>query len=169
MASEVGVVDVAPEEVARKGRLMPGNLFLVDFDAHRVLEDAEVRGRCCQPAGMFEAITVVTCLACPYAAFMHCIVLRSRRSSDALNADACRPRPQVKARYSQAKPYGEWLKAQAVTLDALVASVPDAKKRPAPVAAAATGNGNGNGAHAAAGLQSLLAPLKAFGCVRTGT
>lgn len=43
MASEVGVVDVPPAEVARKGRLMPGNLFLVDFDQHKVLEDSEVR------------------------------------------------------------------------------------------------------------------------------
>lgn len=44
MASEVGVVDVAAEDVARKGRLMPGNIFLLDFDEHRVVEDKEVRG-----------------------------------------------------------------------------------------------------------------------------
>lgn len=43
MASEVGVVDVPPEDVVRKGRLMPGNIFLVDFDEHRIIEDAEVR------------------------------------------------------------------------------------------------------------------------------
>jgi hypothetical protein len=42
MASEVGVVDVPSHEVVRKGRLMPGNIFLVDFDQHRVVEDAEV-------------------------------------------------------------------------------------------------------------------------------
>lgn len=42
MASEVGVVDVAAEDVARKGRLMPGNIFLLDFDEHRVVEDKEV-------------------------------------------------------------------------------------------------------------------------------
>jgi glutamate synthase (NADPH/NADH) len=45
MASEVGVVDVPPEEVVRKGRLMPGNIFLVDFDEHRVVEDAELKAR----------------------------------------------------------------------------------------------------------------------------
>ena len=45
MASEVGVVDVPPEDVVRKGRLMPGNIFLVDFDEHRIIEDAEVRTR----------------------------------------------------------------------------------------------------------------------------
>ena len=33
MASEVGVVDVDPADVAVKGRLMPGNIFLVDFEA----------------------------------------------------------------------------------------------------------------------------------------
>lgn len=44
MASEVGVVDVPSHEVVRKGRLMPGNIFLVDFDQHRVVEDAEVGG-----------------------------------------------------------------------------------------------------------------------------
>ena len=45
MASEVGVVDVPAEDVSRKGRLMPGNIFLIDFDEHRVVEDKEV-GAC---------------------------------------------------------------------------------------------------------------------------
>ena len=40
MASEVGVVDIPPAEVARKGRLMPGNILLVDFSAHAVVDDA---------------------------------------------------------------------------------------------------------------------------------
>jgi glutamate synthase (NADPH/NADH) len=42
MASEVGVVDIDPAEVERKGRLMPGNIFLVDFDAHDVIDDEAV-------------------------------------------------------------------------------------------------------------------------------
>ena len=33
MASEVGVLPVAPERVVEKGRLRPGRLFLIDFDA----------------------------------------------------------------------------------------------------------------------------------------
>jgi glutamate synthase (NADPH/NADH) len=45
MASEVGVVDIPPADVVRKGRLMPGNIFLVDFDEHRVVEDREVGAR----------------------------------------------------------------------------------------------------------------------------
>lgn len=43
MGSEVGVVDIPPQEVARKGRLMPGNILLVDFDAHQLVDDEEVR------------------------------------------------------------------------------------------------------------------------------
>ena len=43
MGSEVGVVDIPPQDVARKGRLMPGNILLVDFDAHQLVDDEEVR------------------------------------------------------------------------------------------------------------------------------
>ena len=42
MASEVGVVDVPHWDIASKGRLMPGNIFLVDFEAGRVIKDEEV-------------------------------------------------------------------------------------------------------------------------------
>ncbi|KAL0054356.1 hypothetical protein WJX82_007542 [Trebouxia sp. C0006] len=43
MASEVGVVDVAPDNVAYKGRLSPGNIFLVDFAEGRVIADKEMK------------------------------------------------------------------------------------------------------------------------------
>ncbi|KAF7830769.1 glutamate synthase [NADH], amyloplastic isoform X3 [Senna tora] len=39
MASEVGVVDVPPEDVHRKGRLNPGMMLLVDFEKHIVVND----------------------------------------------------------------------------------------------------------------------------------
>ncbi len=42
MGSEVGVVDIPNWDIASKGRLMPGNIFLVDFDAGRVIKDEEV-------------------------------------------------------------------------------------------------------------------------------
>ena len=42
MASEVGVVDIPPEEIAHKGRLSPGHIFLVDFEEGRVIADQEV-------------------------------------------------------------------------------------------------------------------------------
>jgi len=45
MASEVGVVDVPDADVETKGRLMPGNIFLVDFEARRVVRDQEACAR----------------------------------------------------------------------------------------------------------------------------
>ncbi|MDN5748540.1 MAG: glutamate synthase large subunit [Pseudonocardia sp.] len=44
LASEVGVLDVEPSEVVRKGRLEPGRMFLVDTDAGRIVDDAEIKG-----------------------------------------------------------------------------------------------------------------------------
>eukprot|EP00271_Cylindrocystis_brebissonii_P015485 TRINITY_DN38393_c0_g1_i1.p1 TRINITY_DN38393_c0_g1~~TRINITY_DN38393_c0_g1_i1.p1 ORF type:complete len:2268 (+),score=536.29 TRINITY_DN38393_c0_g1_i1:304-7107(+) len=43
MASEVGVVDMPPEEVAKKGRLSPGMMLLVDFDKHEVVNDEALK------------------------------------------------------------------------------------------------------------------------------
>ncbi|GLT75157.1 hypothetical protein SLA2020_469030 [Shorea laevis] len=39
MASEVGVVDIAPEDILKKGRLNPGMMLLVDFEKHVVVDD----------------------------------------------------------------------------------------------------------------------------------
>ncbi|CAI5947279.1 unnamed protein product [Closterium sp. NIES-64] len=43
MASEVGVVDVDPADVARKGRLNPGMMLLVDFEKHEVVDDEALK------------------------------------------------------------------------------------------------------------------------------
>ena len=43
MASEVGVLDVAPENVKFKGRLQPGKMFLVDFEQGRIISDEELK------------------------------------------------------------------------------------------------------------------------------
>jgi glutamate synthase (NADPH/NADH) large chain len=43
MASEVGVLPVAPELVKEKGRLTPGRMFLVDFEQGRLIPDAELK------------------------------------------------------------------------------------------------------------------------------
>ncbi|HEU4947961.1 MAG TPA: glutamate synthase large subunit [Kribbella sp.] len=43
LASEAGVLDIDPATVVQKGRLEPGRIFLVDVDAHRVVNDAEVK------------------------------------------------------------------------------------------------------------------------------
>jgi len=43
MASEVGVVHVAPERVKLKGRLQPGRMFLLDFEQGRLIPDEELK------------------------------------------------------------------------------------------------------------------------------
>ncbi|GBG74307.1 hypothetical protein CBR_g18718 [Chara braunii] len=110
MGSEVGVVDVDPKDIKKKGRLNPGMMLLVDFHEHIVVEDAE-----------------------------------------------------MKRKYSAARPYGEWLARQMVTLEDIVHHVPQEKLQPPVI----------NGVIADAdldadikdnrGLTKLLAPLKVFG------
>jgi glutamate synthase (NADPH) large chain len=43
LASEVGVLDIDPDQVVRKGRLQPGRIFLADTQAGRIIEDEEVK------------------------------------------------------------------------------------------------------------------------------
>ncbi|XP_044506677.1 glutamate synthase 1 [NADH], chloroplastic-like [Mangifera indica] len=43
MASEVGVVDIPPEDVLRKGRLNPGMMLLVDFEKHVLVDDEALK------------------------------------------------------------------------------------------------------------------------------
>src|SRR4051812_2025257 len=43
LASEVGVLEVEPSQVVRKGRLQPGRMFLVDTVAGRIVEDEEIK------------------------------------------------------------------------------------------------------------------------------
>ena len=43
MSSEIGVVEVQPENVEKHGRLEPGKMFLVDMNAGRIIEDEEIK------------------------------------------------------------------------------------------------------------------------------
>jgi glutamate synthase (ferredoxin) len=43
MASEVGVLDVDPQDIATKGRLQPGKMFLIDTREGRIIDDAELK------------------------------------------------------------------------------------------------------------------------------
>ena len=43
MASEVGVLDIEPQNVLYKGRLQPGRMFLVDFEKGRIIDDEELK------------------------------------------------------------------------------------------------------------------------------
>jgi glutamate synthase (NADPH/NADH) large chain len=64
MASETGVQDFKPEEVAYKGRLLPGKLLLVDLAAGRIIPDAEVKQEVCRAkpysAWVAEHVTVLS-------------------------------------------------------------------------------------------------------------
>jgi glutamate synthase (NADPH/NADH) large chain len=45
MASEIGVVEVAPEDVESHGRLEPGKMFLVDMNEGRIINDEEIKSK----------------------------------------------------------------------------------------------------------------------------
>ena len=55
MASEVGVLDVDPENVVMKGRLQPGKMFVVDLEQGRIISDDELKKDICarQPYGQW--------------------------------------------------------------------------------------------------------------------
>ncbi len=57
MASEVGVVELEPATVVRKGRLQPGRMFLIDTAQGRIIDDEEIK------AGLAAAE--------PYAEWLH--------------------------------------------------------------------------------------------------
>ncbi|GLZ39533.1 glutamate synthase large subunit [Actinokineospora sp. NBRC 105648] len=44
LASEVGVLDIDPTTIVRKGRLEPGRMFLVDTAEGRIIDDDEIKG-----------------------------------------------------------------------------------------------------------------------------
>ncbi len=43
LASEIGVLDIDPSRIVRKGRLRPGKMFLVDTAQGRLIEDDEIK------------------------------------------------------------------------------------------------------------------------------
>ncbi|NBN89010.1 MAG: glutamate synthase large subunit [Actinobacteria bacterium] len=43
MASEVGVLDIDPSKIVKKGRLQPGRMFLIDTAQGRIIDDEEVK------------------------------------------------------------------------------------------------------------------------------
>ncbi|PQJ81067.1 glutamate synthase large subunit [Polaribacter glomeratus] len=45
MSSEIGVFDIAPEDVKKHGRLEPGKMFLVDMNEGRIIEDEEIKSK----------------------------------------------------------------------------------------------------------------------------
>ncbi|MBP1930113.1 glutamate synthase large subunit [Ammoniphilus resinae] len=47
-ASEVGVIDIEPDQILEKGRLSPGKMLLVDLQEGRIIPDEEVKGKISQ-------------------------------------------------------------------------------------------------------------------------
>ena len=45
MASEAGVLDIAPENILHKGRLQPGRMFLIDTEEGRIIADEELKNK----------------------------------------------------------------------------------------------------------------------------
>ena len=45
LASEVGVIDFAPEQIRSKGRLQPGRMFLIDTEEQRIVLDNEIKSK----------------------------------------------------------------------------------------------------------------------------
>ena len=43
MSSEIGVLDIKPEDVVQHGRLEPGKMFLVNMNEGRIIEDDEIK------------------------------------------------------------------------------------------------------------------------------
>ncbi len=61
MASETGVVPIAADNIAAKGRLQPGRMFLVDTAEGRIVEDEEIKARIAeqQPYGQWLGANLV--------------------------------------------------------------------------------------------------------------
>jgi glutamate synthase domain-containing protein 2/glutamate synthase domain-containing protein 1/glutamate synthase domain-containing protein 3 len=61
LASEAGVITVAPEHVQRKGRLAPGRMFLLDLEKGEIVDDELVKRRVAsrQPFGEWYQQSVV--------------------------------------------------------------------------------------------------------------
>ena len=62
MASEVGVLPVEPSNVAHKGRLQPGRMFLVNMEEGRIVDDAELKHKISseKPYGEWLAANIKT-------------------------------------------------------------------------------------------------------------
>ena len=73
MASEAGVLDVAPEQVKRKGRLQPGKMFLVDTVEGRIISDKEIKQKLAsrRPYAQWLAENQITIDQLPEPARMH--------------------------------------------------------------------------------------------------
>ena len=85
LASEVGVLDIPEDEIARKGRLQPGKMFLVDIEAGRIIEDEEIKDELANSAPYGEwlhagMIKLVDLPAREHIVYPHRSVIRRQRA-----------------------------------------------------------------------------------------
>jgi glutamate synthase (NADPH) large chain len=73
MASEAGVLDIAAEQVKKKGRLQPGKMFLVDTVEGRIVSDKEIKQKLAsrQPYAQWLAENQITIDQLPEPTRMH--------------------------------------------------------------------------------------------------
>ncbi len=73
MASEVGVLEVPPEDILHKGRIQPGRMFLVDTAEGRIIDDEEIKAQVAarQPYGEWLAQNRVVLDELPEPASVH--------------------------------------------------------------------------------------------------
>jgi glutamate synthase (NADPH/NADH) large chain len=84
LASEVGVLDIDPAKIVRKGRLQPGRMFLIDTAQGRIVEDDEIKRTLAeaQPYGNWLEEGVVELDELPereHVVFSHQSVLRRQQ------------------------------------------------------------------------------------------
>jgi glutamate synthase (NADPH) large chain len=84
MASEVGVMDIDPSKVVRKGRLQPGRMFLIDTAKGRIVDDEEIKSElaAAEPYGEWVHAGMVHLDALPdreHLVFSHDAVLRRQQ------------------------------------------------------------------------------------------
>jgi len=85
LASEVGVLDIDPTKVVRKGRLQPGRMFLVDIAEGRIIEDSEIKSALAsaEPYGEWLAEGIVRLADLPsreHIIYPHSSVIRRQRA-----------------------------------------------------------------------------------------
>lgn len=73
MASEAGVLQIEPDRILCKGRLQPGQMFLVDTEQGRIVPDEEIKGElaAANPYGQWLKDNYIQLEELPYASDMH--------------------------------------------------------------------------------------------------
>ena len=82
LASEVGVIDIPPEDIAEKGRLAPGKMFLVDTQRGVIVSDDEIKREIStqQPYATWVAKNKVDLADLPHVPAIHSLAKADREA-----------------------------------------------------------------------------------------